>query len=125
MRKRIWYPTRNFVSKAHDIMLAGFGGYPGFERGLVVFDVILEEAKRERGIYRKAAIFLRGIVIDRIFKDGNHRTAFEVTKTFLEMNGKKMKISNTERIIRFIKDIRQYNIDEVENWLKNGEISKT
>lgn len=60
-----------------------------------------------------------------MFKDGNHRTAFEVTKTFLEMNGKKMKITDTEEIIRFIKDIRQYNLEEVESWLENGEISKT
>jgi len=60
----------------------------------------------------------------RIFKDGNHRTAFEIAKIFLEMDGKKMKITDTEKIIRFIKDIRQYNIDEIENWLENGEISK-
>jgi len=124
MRKRIWYPTENFILKTHEIMLERFGGHHGLERGLVVFDVILEEAKREKGIYRKAAIFLRRIVVDRIFKDGNHRTAFEVTKTFLEMNGKKIKISDTEEVIRFIKDIRHYNIDEIENWLQNGEISK-
>jgi prophage maintenance system killer protein len=105
-------------------MLKEFGGFPGFERGLIFFDAILKEAKSERGIYKKAAIFLRGIVIGRIFKDGNHRTAFEVTKTFLAMNGKKMKITNTEKIIRFIKDIRQYEIDEVEAWLEHGEISK-
>lgn len=123
MGRRMWYPTRNFVAKAHEIMLKEFGGFPGFERGLVVFDVILEEAKSERGIYRKAAIFLRGIVVGQIFKDGNHRTAFEVTKTFLAMNGKKIKISNTGKVIRF-KDIRQYEIDEIENWLEYGEISK-
>jgi hypothetical protein len=35
-----------------------------------------------------------------------------------------MKITNTEKIIRFIKDIRQYEIDEVEAWLEYGEISK-
>lgn len=102
MRKRIWYPTRNFVSRVHEIMIERFGGYPGFERGLGVFDVILEEAKSERSIYRKAAMFLTGIVVGRIFKDGNHRTVFEVTKTFLEINGRKMKINNTEKIIRFI-----------------------
>lgn len=68
---------------------------------------------------------MRGIVVGRIFKDGNHRTAFEVTRVFLEMNRKKMKISDTEKIIRLIKDIRQYNIDEVESWLKSGEISET
>jgi prophage maintenance system killer protein len=101
MRKRTWYPTENFISKTHKIMLEGFGGHPGIERGLVVFNVIIEEAKREKGIYRKAATFLRRIVVDRIFKDGNHRTAFEVTKTSLEMNGKKIKINDTEKIIRF------------------------
>jgi prophage maintenance system killer protein len=99
-RKRMWYPTEKIVVKTHEMMLQRFGGHPCFERGMPVFRHILEEIKKTNGIYRKAAIILRGIVIGRIFKDGNHRTAFEVTRTFLEMNGTRMKAKNAQEIIR-------------------------
>ena len=42
-------------------MLKKYGGWPGFERGIIIFEHILAEAKAAKGIYRKAAIFLRRI----------------------------------------------------------------
>jgi len=102
-RKRIWYPTKTFVIKTHKIMLEKFGGRPGFDRGIEVFDVILREVKKTRGIYRKAAVLLRRLATGRIFDDGNHRTAFEVTFTFLQLNDAEMKVQNAQKIIRFIK----------------------
>jgi len=121
-RKRIWYPTEAFVIKTHEIMLEKFGGYPGFDRGIEVFDVILREVKEARGIYRKAAVLLRRLATGRIFNDGNHRTAFEVTFTFLQLNHTKMKVKNAQKIIKFIKNILFYNIDEIEAWLRNGQV---
>jgi len=121
-RKRIWYPTKTFVIKTHGIMLKKFGGHPGFDRGIEVFDGILREVKKTRGIYRKAAVLLRRLATGRIFDDGNHRTAFEVTFTFLQLNNAEMKVQNAQKIIRFIKNILFYNIDEIEAWLKNGQV---
>lgn len=119
----MWYPDKEFVVKIHTIvLLEPLGGFEGFERGINIFDYILEEVKTTKGIYRKAAVLLRRLVTDRIFKDGNHRTSYEVTKTFLEKNGKKMKFTNKEDIITFIKCIRRYNINEIEVWLKDGKI---
>lgn len=116
----IWYPDEERVLRVHGIMLKKYGGYPGFERGIQVLKYIIEDAKREKGIYRKAAVILRRLITDRIFKDGNHRTAQVISQAFLEINGKKMKVQNPEEIIRFIKNIRHYDIDEIEEWLKNG-----
>ena len=89
-------------------MLKKYGGWPGFERGINVFQSILIDMKKAEGIYRKAAILLRGIVTGRIFKDGNHRTAQAVTETFLEMNNTPMHIQDSKDIIRFIKNILHY-----------------
>lgn len=116
----VWYPDEELVARVHNIMLERYGGYPGFERGIQVFKYIIEDAKREKDIYRKAAIILRRLVTDRVFKDGNHRTAQVISQAFLEMNGVKLKAKNKEEIIRFIKDIRFYNIDEIEKWFKDG-----
>lgn len=119
-----WYPDENIVLAAHDAMLKQFGGYPGFETGMDVFKVVLEEAKETKGSYRKAAVFLKRLVEVRIFCDGNHRTAYLVTDMFLRLNGETIKIEDQRKVIRFIKDIRQYNIDEIEAWLKNGETTE-
>jgi len=103
-------------------MIEKFGGRSGFDRGITVFDAILEEVKETKGIYRKAAILLRRLATGRIFDDGNHRTAFEVTFTFLQLNDAEMKVKDTQKIIRFIKDILFYDLDEIEAWLKNGQV---
>ena len=119
----VWYPDEEFVMAAHELMLKEYGGYPRFRIGIGVFKHILEEVKSTKGIYRKAAILLRKLVTVRIFENGQHRTAFEVTKTFLEMNGVKMKMEkDTKKIIKFIKDIWYYNLDEIEAWLRDGKV---
>jgi len=45
-----------------------------------------------------------------------------VTKAFLEMNGVVFKEKDELKIIRFIKNIREYNIEEIEGWLKDGTL---
>jgi prophage maintenance system killer protein len=119
--EKTWYPNEELVQKIHETMLEKYGGWPGFERGMNVFQSIITEMKAARGIYRKAAILLRGVVTGRIFKDGNHRTAQALTETFLEMNNAPMYIQDSKEIIRFIKNILYYNIDEIEAWLKHGK----
>lgn len=116
----IWYPDEDIVVKIHNAMLEKYGGWRGFERGVIVFRSILDEMKAARGVRRKAAILLRRMVTGRIFEDGNHRTGQAVTETFLEMNNAPMRIQDSEEIIRFIKNILQYDIDEIEAWLKYG-----
>jgi death-on-curing family protein len=117
----VWYPDEEFVLGVHELMLKEYGGYPGVP-GIGIFKHILKEVKSEKDIYRKAAVLLRKLVTVRIFENGQHRTAFEVTKTFLEMNEAKMKIQNTEKIIKFIKDSWHYNIDQIEEWLRDGKV---
>lgn len=124
-QRKFWYPDKEFVMKAHDRMIDEFGGYLGFERGIDLFDVVLNEVKKEKTIYRKAAVLLKRTIDVRIFCDGNHRTAFAVTDTFLKMNGEKIKFANRRKVIRFIKDIMRYDIDEVEAWLEDGEIKES
>ena len=121
----VWYPDEEIVLEIHEIMLKKYGGWLGFERGIIVFKSILAEAKAAKGIYRKAAILLRGIGTRRIFKDGNHRTAQALTETFLEMNNMQMKIQDSKEIIKFIKGILHYDIDEIEEWLKHGTTKRS
>jgi death-on-curing protein len=104
-------------------MINEFGGHLGFERGIEAYDVVVKEVKRTHGrLYRKAAVFLKLMVNARIFGDGNHRTAFAATDVFLRMNGAEIKTANQQEIIRFIKDIKTYTIEDIEVWLRNGKV---
>ena len=80
----------------------------------------IEEARKAEGIYFKAAILLKMIATTRIFQDGHHRTAYITTKTFLEKNDATFKEKDERKIIKFIKDIRKYDIEQVKDWLENG-----
>jgi death-on-curing family protein len=118
----VWYPPVEFLIYAHDIMIKRYGYWSGFEVGIEPYHHFIEEAKNAQGTHRKAAILLKRIATSRIFQDGHHRTAFEVTKAFLEMNGEEFKEKNEQNIIKFIKDIRKYSIEDIESWLKNGSL---
>jgi len=119
-----WYPDKNLVLKTHEEMLSEFGGHPGFERGIELFDVVLKGMKKTTGIYGKAAVLLRRLVDVRIFCDGNHRTAYAMTDIFLRMNGEKMSTDDESKVIRFIKDIKSYDMIEIEAWLRDGKMPK-
>jgi death-on-curing family protein len=116
----VWYPDEKLVLEVHKTMLKKYGGWQGYECGIDVYSHILDEAKKAKGVYSKAAVFLRKLVSGRIFVDGNHRTAQAITETFLEMNNAQMKVQETEEIIMFIKHILEYNLEEIAEWLENG-----
>lgn len=119
----MWYPDDAFVVLTHEEILKKYGGYPGFERGIEPLSLVLAEVKADRGsVYRKAAILIQRMVNIRIFQDGNHRTAFEVTDTFLRMNGEGIKIPDKQKVIRLIKSVKQYNVEQIEGWLESGEV---
>ncbi|MGA3060199.1 MAG: hypothetical protein ABSD92_07490 [Candidatus Bathyarchaeia archaeon] len=118
----VWYPPDWFVVRMNEIMIHRYGGYCGFEVGIEPYHHFIEEIKNAEGIYRKASILLKRIATSRIFQDGHHRTAYIVTKTFLEKNDAIFKEKDESKIISFIKDIRNYDIEQIEGWLQNGKL---
>jgi len=103
-------------------MLMRFGGYPGVKKtGKAIFKAIMNEVKETDGLFEKAAVMLRRLRRARIVEDAQKRTAFIVTLTFLEMNGERVKLTDSEK---FVKDILKYNIDDIIRWLRNGRSSR-
>jgi len=39
-----------------------------------------------------------------------------------KLRGLKINTQNTKNVIRFIKDIKEYTIEQVEVWLENGKM---
>ena len=54
----VWYPNSRFLEETHTIVLEKYGGYVGFERGVGVYESILEQAKQVDGNYKKASVFI-------------------------------------------------------------------
>lgn len=114
----IWYPSWDFYLEMHSEMLRKYGGYPGIKgNGKAIFEVIMKEVKETDGLFEKAAVMLSRLRRTRIVEDAQKRTAFIVTLTFLEMNGEKVKLVNSEE---FVKGILKYNLDDIVRWLRNG-----
>jgi prophage maintenance system killer protein len=118
----VWYPPDRFLEQIHNIIIEQYGGYPGYELGLTPYQHILEQVREADGIYRKGAILLKEIITTRIFQDGHHRTALVVTKVFLIKNDSVFKERDELKVIKFIKNIRRYTIEEIEGWLEYGEL---
>ena len=120
----IWYPDWNFYVETHQIMLEKYGGYPGIlKTGKKTFEAIIEKVKAAEGdIYLKAGIMLSRLRRVRIVEDAHKRTAYTVTKTFLEVNDCRMTVTDPENVNKFMKDILKYNVNEIVEWIRNGKI---
>jgi len=100
-------PTPKFVSKSmvlsiHARQIERFGGTPGVrDEGLL--ESALAQPKATFGgqflhptISEQAAAYLYHIAMNHPFIDGNKRTAFAVTDTFLRLNGCALNLTDDE-----------------------------
>ena len=115
-----WYPNERFLEETHELVIREYGGHSGYEVGFDPLKIILEKTKATEGAFLKAAILLRDIITVRMYRDGNHRTALLTCETFLNENGKELWTENSQTLYMFIKEILNYSIDEIAEWLENG-----
>lgn len=72
-------------------------------------------------VHEKAAVYIRNIIFNHPFVDGNKRTAIICGLTFLELNGylTKFKKSDIEKMaIRIV--TRRLGINEIAQWLEEN-----
>lgn len=90
-------------------------------------DFIVKECKECKGdLHDKAVCLLKEIIKGHPFASGNRRTAFIVTKAFLEENGGKFNIEDDPKQARVMLGIREnyYTDEEIKEWIKNGKIKE-
>ena len=85
---------------------------------------IIEGVKISDGdIYDKATYLMRQTVSQHAFASGNRRTAFIVSKFFLQSNNEAFNIPDNPDYARIMIGIPDnYRDDEIKNWIKNGNI---
>jgi len=115
-----WYPNECFLEETHELVIREYGGHSGYEVGLDPLKTILEKTKATEDVFLKAAILLRAIITARMYGDGNHRTALLTCETFLNENGEEIWTENSQTLYMFIKEILNYSVDEIAEWLENG-----
>ncbi|MFP3951677.1 MAG: hypothetical protein ACLFVP_06040 [Candidatus Bathyarchaeia archaeon] len=86
------------------------------------YNTIIQKVKDFQGdIYEKAGYMLKRLRSFRLVEDGQKRTAYAVTTAFLEINGGLFfKEKDPDKVNKVMKDILNWTIEEVVEWIKNG-----
>jgi death on curing protein len=102
----IWIRT-DAVLAMHEEALMMHGGPEGVrDRGLLESALaraknLFHYSEKPPTLARLAAAYAKGIVANHPFVDGNKRTAFVVSVTFLRLNGLALTAAKEERVLAF------------------------
>jgi len=120
----VWYPTVDDVICSNEIALdLTSDKHPSKllrsrdSIRALIDRIVSEEAK---GLTYQAALLMKGLADLHAFDGGNHRTAYLSAKTFLFMNGVKLRIGRWETAYPFIKNIESRPIEEIQRWIEHG-----
>lgn len=106
MNEPVWI-RQDVVLAMHEEALALHGGPEGV-RDLGLLESALARPKnlfvyseQPPSIAQMAAAYAKGIVANHPFVDGNKRTAFTVSVTFLRLNGLQLTATKEDRVLTF------------------------
>lgn len=106
MTEPVWV-RQDVVLAMHEEALMLHGGPEGvrdmglLESALARPKNLLAYSEQSPSLARFAAAYAKGIVADHPFVDGNKRTAFTVSVTFLRLNGLKLTAPKEDRVLTF------------------------
>ncbi len=124
MKDEIRYPSVKQVERLYDQIIAMTGGEQGYlsksnlEYLLDTVKDIGERLHRKQALVKKAAYLLYNIIVVHPFVNGNKRTAYELVKLFLRLNGYQID-SNPSEDYQFLIDVASGRISaaDVERWV--------
>lgn len=85
---------------------------------------VLDTAAAKTDPYVRAATLLRKLASAHVFEDGNKRTAWVVSKTYLVGQGLEVEPTG-EQIAVVMKHYKRYTVDELAEWLRTGTIDES
>ena len=105
-REPTWL-TREDVEAIHDAQLAQFGGLPGLRDAGALESALGRPMNRllygkAEDVLDCAASYGFGLAKNHAFADGNKRTAFVATATFLELNGWLLVATEPDAVITML-----------------------
>jgi death-on-curing protein len=124
MSEPIWVPTRA-VHIIHDRQIARHGGASGLRDGGLLQGAVQRPINKwqyeDADTFGCAAAYAFGIAKAYAFIDGNKRTAFVTSITFLRLNGWHFVTEPAEGV-RFMEDLGSGAVSEerFRNWLEHN-----
>ena len=122
---KVKYVTLEEILRLHFQVIEDFGGSHGIREENRLKSVteapkqVIFGGEQYPSLYQKAAVYLRNIVGDHPFNDGNKRTAITVCGIFLIRNGTGLKAMPKELEDFTMKVATEHlEIDEIATWLK-------
>jgi death-on-curing protein len=106
MKEPTWI-RQDVVLRMHDEALIFHGGAEGvrdaglLESALARPKNLFAYSEQDISITRFAAAYAKGIIANHPFVDGNKRTAFTVSLTFLKLNGFELTATKEDRLFAF------------------------
>ena len=130
MKEPVWI-LQDVVLAFHNEALLAYGGPEGV-RDLGLLESALARPKNLFAyseqlpcIARLAAAYAKGIVANHPFVDGNKRTAFITSVTFLLLNGRELTAAREERVMTFWKLADgSLSEDELAHWFESNSTDR-
>ena len=115
------FPTIEEAVAIHDAAIQEFGGALGIrDEGALASAIMRPQIGYYNGLVEEAAALMESLAMNHPFLDGNKRTAFYVTDTFLRKNGSFIDCDNDEAHRFFIGlfETNSFRFAELGVWLE-------
>ncbi len=127
MTREIRYPTLEQVERLHCRILELTGGEPGhlsksnLEYLLEAVKDLGERLERRTAIVKKATYLLYSLVTLHPFINGNKRTAFELVRLFLRLNGYDIK-PKPDEVYTLLADLAANKLSQtsLDKWIETN-----
>ena len=115
------FPSTDEVIATHHTLIVEFGGAMGLrDLGALESALFRPQMGYYDGLIEEAAAMLESLAMNHPFVDGNKRTAFFVTDSFLRDNGYFVDCNNDEAYAFFMKlfETNSFRFAELKVWLE-------
>lgn len=114
------YPTVAEAIEMHRLLVEEFGGMQGLrDRGLLEAAIYRPQNGYYEDLIHEAAALMESLANNHAFLDGNKRTSFALTDTFLRMNRYFLEVEAVaaHRFITEAISKREFRIRQIREWL--------
>ena len=114
------FPTTEEVVAIHDVAIREFGGSMGLrDMGALESAILRPQMGYYDGLIEEAAAMMESLAMNHPFVDGNKRTAFYATDTFLRKNGHFIDCDNDEAYAFFMQlfETNSFRFAQLKVWL--------
>jgi death-on-curing protein len=116
------YPTVAEATEFHKQLIDEFGGTHGLrDKGRLAAAILRPQTGYYGTLAEEAAALMESLANNHAFLDGNKRTSFAVTDTFLRLNGFYLEINPSEAY-SFITEAMskgEFRFDRIRDWISS------